>query len=295
MSPPVDLSPAEESDLIWCESIIRLHSGSFYRAFKQLPPDRAAAVFAVYAFCRIADDSIDIDQDAQALEVLSTQLELFAAGLTPDEPLWRALRWAFESFSLEIEPFREMIEGQRRDTRFIQPQTREDLLDYCYLVAGTVGLMILPLLCETVTPKVRQTAIDLGVAMQLTNILRDVSDDYHHGRIYLPAADLALRHIPAGSLGDTMPSSNFSRYWQELAQETLLRYQAVLLNLGHFDPQARLPIALAIAYYSHITLLGMKNPETILKQRRVVPDWYKLILFYKAKRMIRQFNRQPGG
>lgn len=280
------------SDLAWCESIIRIHSGSFYRAFKQLPREKAQAVFAVYAFCRIADDSIDVDHDPAELQALSEKLERFAAGETPDEPLWRSLRWAFTRFPLEIEPFREMLIGQQQDVTFSQPRTRDDLLRYCYLVAGTVGLMILPLLSQTITPAVRQTAIDLGVAMQLTNIMRDLGADYQIGRIYLPADELESRGISTTDLGENQPTPALRDYWLELANETLLRYDRIKRHLDHFDPEARLPITLALFYYSHITLLGIKRADCVLQQRMVVSNARKFWLLIQARAAVWRFNHR---
>ena len=276
---PVELLP----DVAWCEAVIRRHSGSFYRSFKRLPPGRAAAVFAVYAFCRLADDSIDVDHDPDQLDQLASRLQEFAAGRTPDEPLWRLLRWAFTTYDLEIAPFFEMIEGQRRDITFVQPETNQDLWDYCYLVAGTVGLMILPLLASPVTAVHRRLAIDLGQAMQMSNILRDLAADYRLGRIYLPAHELAARGIQREDLGRAKPTAALKSYWLELAHDTLKRYEGVKLNLVSFDTKARLPVLLALLYYSHITLLGIKNPDIVLERRLVVPDSFKYWLYLKAQ------------
>jgi len=276
---PAELMP----DLAWCEGVIRRHSGSFYRAFKCLPPGRAAAVFAVYAFCRLADDSIDVDHDPDQLDQLASRLQEFAAGRTPDEPLWRLLRWAFTTYDLEIAPFFEMIEGQRRDITFVQPETNQDLWDYCYLVAGTVGLMILPLLASPVTAVHRRLAIDLGQAMQMSNILRDLAADYRLGRIYLPAHELAARGIQSEDLGRATPTPALKSYWLELAQGALQRYEGVKRNLVSFDTKAQLPVLLALLYYSHITLLGIKKPDQILARRMVVPDRIKYWLYLQAR------------
>jgi len=276
---PIELLP----DVAWCEAVIRRHSGSFYRSFKRLPPGRAAAVFAVYAFCRLADDSIDVDHDPDQLDQLASRLQEFAAGRTPDEPLWRLLRWAFTTYDLEIAPFFEMIEGQRRDITFVQPETNQDLWDYCYLVAGTVGLMILPLLASPVTAVHRRLAIDLGQAMQMSNILRDLAADYRLGRIYLPAHELAARGIQSEDLGRATPTPALKSYWLELAQGALQRYEGVKRNLVSFDTKAQLPVLLALLYYSHITLLGIKNPDIVLERRLVVPDSFKYWLYLKAQ------------
>ncbi|MDD2534059.1 MAG: phytoene/squalene synthase family protein [Eubacteriales bacterium] len=279
-----------QADLAWCESIIRTHSGSFYRAFKQLPKARAQAVFAIYAFCRTADDCIDVDHDANALARLELQLEQLANGNPPDEPLWRALSWAFSTFDLAIEPFREMIKGQRQDLDFLQPQTREDLDNYCYLVAGTVGLMILPLLARSISSDTRQAAIELGQAMQMTNILRDIGADYRMGRIYLPMHDMAERGILPETLGDFLPTVKLKQYWLQLARETLMRYAKLRANLRLFDSEARLPVILAILYYRQITVIGSKRLEHILQTRVIVPNLTKLWLLIISRVQVWQMN-----
>ena len=135
-----------QKDLDWCEALIQKNSSSFYRAFRNLSRERAQGVFAIYAFCRIADDAIDVDNNPKAVLDMAEQLEDFARGETPDEPKWRSLHWAFDTFPLEIEPFRDMLKGQLQDSEFQQPKNFKALLDYSYLVAGTVGLMLCPIL-----------------------------------------------------------------------------------------------------------------------------------------------------
>ena len=281
-----------KADLAWCEAVIREHSGSFYRAFSQLPEARAQAVFAIYAFCRLVDDSIDVARDVASLDHIAGQLQAFADGQTPDEPLWRALRWAFSTFQLELSPFWEMIEGQRQDVDFHQPGTKEELLHYCYLVAGTVGLMILPLLVENLTPQVRETAVELGLAMQLTNILRDIGSDYRLGRIYLPADELTRRGLKNEDLGQDRPIPALRQLWLDLAHETLGRYQVIRKNIVLFDPAARLPVILAMLYYSHITLLGIRQPDIVLARRIIVPDATKLRLFGQAYYFVWRVRRR---
>ena len=107
-----------QRDLDWCEALIQKNSSSFYRAFRNLPKERAQAVFAIYAFCRIADDAIDVNNDRELVVAMAEKLDIFKSGETPDEPMWRALRWAFETFPLKIQPFQDMLKGQLQDADF---------------------------------------------------------------------------------------------------------------------------------------------------------------------------------
>jgi len=88
-----------QKDLNWCKNLIQNNSSSFYRAFRKLPKEQAQAVFAIYAFCRIADDAIDVDNNPEMVKDMVVKLDAFKAGKTPDEPMWRALRWAFDNIS----------------------------------------------------------------------------------------------------------------------------------------------------------------------------------------------------
>ena len=101
------LWPKDETarqDFDWCEALIKIHSGSFYRAFRHLRPDKAKAVFAIYAFCRLADDAVDEHNDAIALQDLTDDLTAFERGVVPDEPYWRALKLTFDRFGLNTAP-----------------------------------------------------------------------------------------------------------------------------------------------------------------------------------------------
>ena len=166
-------------DFAWCEDVIRRNSHSFHRAFSLLPACKRQSVYALYAFCRLADDCVDRDASAAKLEQVQDDLARFFAGTVVDAPLWRALDAVCSSFDLDAQPFFDMLEGQRRDLSFRQPETMGDLEEYGYYVAGSVGLMLLPILhaASPVDDGLRDSAVALGVAMQLTNILRDVGED----------------------------------------------------------------------------------------------------------------------
>ena len=163
------------ADFAWCEAVIERNSRSFHRAFSLLPERKRQSVYALYAFCRAADDCADRLGSAEALDALRSQLDRFCAGEVPDEPLWRAMEAVFFSFDVDERPFYDMLEGQRRDLAFRQPTTMDELEEYGFYVAGSVGLMLLPILraSSSASASLRESGIALGVAMQLTNVLRD--------------------------------------------------------------------------------------------------------------------------
>lgn len=271
-----------QKDLDWCESLIQNNSSSFYRAFRKLPRDQAQAVFAIYAFCRIADDAIDVDHNPEVVKAMAVKLAAFEAGETPDEPMWRALRWAFDHFPLNIQPFQEMLIGQLQDVEFVQPKSFNNLLDYCYLVAGTVGLMLCPLLAQPVTLETEKFAVELGIAMQLTNILRDVGTDYRLNRIYLPEDLMIALGVSPEDLAGPEPTPELIRLWEHLAAEAESRYHRIAANLDVFDKKARLPVLLSLLYYSKIIKRCRKARYHLLDQRIYVPGWEKFWLFVTA-------------
>jgi phytoene synthase len=175
-----------KDDYKYCESIIKENSKTFYKAFSLLKKEKANAIYAVYAYCRVTDDSIDIYNSPERLQVLEEKLKDFEKGKVPDEPLWRALKDIFEKYNMNINPFYEMIQGQKMDINYSQPKTQDDLTNYCYYVAGTVGKMILPIIVSEKINKINIDKIKLGEAMQITNILRDIGEDFDNGRIYIP-------------------------------------------------------------------------------------------------------------
>jgi phytoene synthase len=280
------IDEATQSDLNWCETLIQNNSSSFYRAFRKLPKEQAQAVFAIYAFCRIADDAIDVDNNPELVKEMAVKLDAFEAGKTPDEPMWRALRWAFDSFPLKIRPFKEMLIGQLLDVDFQQPKSFNDLLDYCYLVAGTVGLMLCPLLAKPVTSETEKLSVELGIAMQLTNILRDVGTDYRINRIYLPEDLMIALGVEPEELAGPEPTPELIRLWEHVAAEAESRYNSIRVNLGVFDKNARLPVLLSLLYYSKILKRCRKASYRMLDQRIFVPKWEKVMLFVLANRQL---------
>ncbi|MEO1815737.1 MAG: phytoene/squalene synthase family protein [Acetobacterium sp.] len=280
------ITAAIQKDLNWCETLIQNNSSSFYRAFRKLPREQAQAVFAIYAFCRIADDAIDVDNNPELVRAMAGKLLAFEAGETPDEPMWRALRWAFDSFPLQIRPFQEMLIGQLQDVDFQQPKSFNHLLDYCYLVAGTVGLMLCPLLAKPVTSETEKLSVELGIAMQLTNILRDVGTDYRLNRIYLPEDLMIALGVSPEDLAGPQPTPELIRLWEHLAGEAESRYRLISANLELFDKTARLPVLLSLLYYSKIINRCRKARYRLLDRRIYVPKWEKLLLFVSANRQL---------
>ena len=178
-----------------CRAVTERHAKTFSLAALLLPRELRAACYAVYAFCRRADDSVDSAPDeATARSALAASREqlrrAFApGGLDDPDPEVAALAWAFRSHGVLRPPLEHLLDGMALDLTPLRLQAWPELNRYCVLAAGTVGRALAPALGAA--PEAADAAEALGVAMQLTNILRDVAADAALGRVYLAADELA--------------------------------------------------------------------------------------------------------
>jgi phytoene synthase len=175
----------------YCQGVTRRSSSNFYYAFRLLTPERREALYAVYAFCRFIDDIADDQNRHHPAALLARWREELGQvyGGAPRHPIGCALADAVRRFRLPQECFLDLIRGVETDLTQRRYATFDELYQYCYRVASTVGLLCIEIFGYQ-RRSARDYAVDLGVAFQLTNILRDVLEDARRGRIYLPLEDL---------------------------------------------------------------------------------------------------------
>jgi 15-cis-phytoene synthase len=270
-----------------CRLLIRRNSSSFYRAFRGLPKERARGVFAVYSVLRLMDDAVDSGGGEAALKPFEEGILALSRGEMPEAAAaagtagaaWRELSRAFRAYGLEAGPFLEMIEGQRGDIGFRQPEDLGELERYCYLVAGTVGLMILPMLAEGKNiAGLKRSAVALGEAMQLTNILRDLGEDSLRRRFYLPLGLCEKHGVSAKDFEDPLPSPALKAACSELAGLARARYGTLWSALPGYAPWARRQVALAARYYGAILEAAEASGWDVLRRRVVVSDFKKALI-----------------
>ncbi|MEM7447401.1 MAG: phytoene/squalene synthase family protein [Myxococcota bacterium] len=201
MVPDVDQLDTEASDLATCESLLRFGSRSFYLASRLLPPKVRKAAIATYAFCRQADDAIDEGQDLDSIrkriaDVYGEAHSELPTDQAPAHPADRALRKVVREHAIPKEVFDLMLQGFHWDLEGRPYESLDDLLEYCVRVASTVGVLMSTVMGRRDTEALFR-ACDLGVAMQLTNIARDVGEDAQSGRLYLPRDWLRSEGIDA--------------------------------------------------------------------------------------------------
>ncbi|GAF66614.1 phytoene synthase [Bacillus sp. TS-2] len=257
-------SPQLKADYDFCEKVIKKHSKSFYYTFKQLPEPKANAVFAIYAFCRFADNTVDqegsLSNKIEKLSQLKYELELFEKGQELPSPLWRALRDVFNRYDMDIQPFYDQLKGQGMDLRFKSPENLVGLEQYSYYVAGTVGLMLIPIIASENHLHLKEVAVDLGIAMQITNILRDVFEDVQkYQRVYLPVDLMIEQHYTDEHVQTCTVNQSFINIWEYLATIAENKYDLFEKSLYQFDMDSKRQVLSAARVYRAILNVVRKN------------------------------------
>ena len=189
------------NDFRFCRDVTRQSASSFYYALRLLPPVRRKALYAVYAFCRAVDDAVDEAEAGAASQLVAewrAELERCYQG-APLHPVTVALAVSLEQFPVPKSALCAVIDGVEMDLLKSRYATFAELELYCRRVASAVGLASIEIFGYT-NPAARDYAVDVGLALQLTNILRDLSEDAERDRIYLPVEDLVAFGIPEEDL-----------------------------------------------------------------------------------------------
>jgi 15-cis-phytoene synthase len=291
------LAPLEDAYEL-CRQITAEYSKTFYLGTLLMPPAKRRAIWAIYVWCRRTDELVDGPRSEQTtnatLDEWEQQLELLFAG-HPTEDADVALVDALEQFPIDIQPFRDMIAGQRMDLYRSRYETFEELELYCYRVAGTVGLMTTPVMgvdtSRDVTPwaaaqpriNPEPEAVALGIANQLTNILRDVGEDARRGRIYIPLEDLErFRYSEKDLLNGVLDER-----WRNLMRFQIARarrfFSEAEQGVGLLSSDARFPVWAALVLYRGILDVIEQNQYDVFQKRAYVPGWRKLLYLPLAK------------
>ena len=266
-----DFSPAAstpeprmtQDDARHCHTIVRTHARTFWLASHFLPPEKRRAAFALYAFCRVADDMVDLAPDTGSVEVRA-QLAAYRAQLSgalagrPEGPVFRELARAVRRYGVPASVMHELLDGVTRDCAPARYATWEELTRYCEGVASSVGEMCTYVFGVDGDDALRVRALryarTLGVAMQLTNVLRDVGEDASQGRCYLPDEDLAQfsltrADVLRGGLGH-------DERWRAMMAFQIGRarslYEAAMPGIALLAPDARRCATACAVGYSRI-------------------------------------------
>lgn len=257
-------------------AVLAEHARTFELAGWFLPPERRDEAAVVYAFCRLVDDAVDRAPTVVAGQAALAEIERELRGEAPPRPLVACFVALLDAWEISREVAFDLLAGVRSDTGTVALADDAALLRYCYRVAGTVGLMM----CGVIGARARSAspfALDLGVAMQLTNIARDVAEDAASGRVYLPATRLrAEGTTPAALLEGSAPRPAVARVVLGLIATAERYYASADEGMRYIPWRSRLAITVAGKVYRAIGLRLRRRGGDALAGRTVVPTPEKL-------------------
>ncbi len=268
----------------YCQQKAAASGSSFYYSFLFLPPERRRAITALYAFCREADDVVDESSDAQ---LAATRLawwrqelaNLFAGN--PQHPVTKALLPFLEKYSLSRENLGEIIDGMEMDLTQTRYLDWKGLERYCYRVAGVVGLLAAGIFGYR-EPRTLDYAKSLGIAFQLTNIIRDVGEDARKNRIYVPMEDLKRFAVPAADILAARPSESFKALMKFEADRARSHYDAAFGALPPSDRKAQRPGLIMAAIYRTLLDEIERDGFSVLTKRTSLTPLRKFWLAWRT-------------
>ncbi len=268
----------------YCQQKASQSGSSFYYSFLFLPPERRRAITALYAFCREVDDVVDECTDVAVartkLAWWRTEVAALYAGQA-HHPVAQALATVLPSFRLPQERLQEIIDGMEMDLTQRRYADFAALKLYCHRVAGVVGLLSAEIFGYT-DPRTLDYAENLGMAFQLTNIIRDVGEDARRDRVYLPLDELARFNVPVADIMHARAGDDFRRLMEFQVERALGYYRAAFAALPESDRKAQRPGLVMAAIYQ--TLLAEIRAEgaPVLTQRTSLTPLRKLWIAWRT-------------
>jgi 15-cis-phytoene synthase len=237
-----------------CRLITRREAKNFYYAFLTLPEAQRRAIYVAYTFCRYCDDSVDaqssVEDKLERLNALRRQLDACYDGRS-DEMVFLGLSDVARRYDIPQEYFQEVLSGVESDLVKTRYQDFEELRRYCYQVASAVGLICIHIFGFS-DPRAKDHAVDLGLAMQLTNIARDVKEDLEMGRIYLPQEELARFGYSEEELQAGVFNPAFIDLMRFQTQRARSYFHSGFQLLPHLSPRSRACPAVLGRLYSKV-------------------------------------------
>ena len=276
------MTPEVKQALQECRSMIQKGSKSFSLAARLFDPETRQAAFFLYGWCRYCDDQVDqggADESPQELERrvfdLMRKTQSAFAGEVPEDAVFIALQYIVQRYSIPAHYALELIEGMAMDARGTRYETLSELLLYCYRVAGTVGLMMSHVMGVR-DEKALQHAANLGIAMQLTNIARDVIEDAQMGRIYLPLQWLEEGNIPSEEIALPKHREKLALVVHRLLKAAEGYYRSGDEGFWYLSFRSACAVAAARHVYAEIGSLVVKRGSRAWDQRAYVTGGRKL-------------------
>ncbi|KAL6225737.1 hypothetical protein ACLB2K_004586 [Fragaria x ananassa] len=280
-----------------CREVCAEYAKTFYLGTLLMTPERRRAIWAIYVWCRRTDELVDGPNAShitpQALDRWESRLEDLFQG-RPFDMLDAALSDTVTLFPIDIQPFKDMIEGMRMDLRKSTYRSFDELYLYCYYVAGTVGLMSVPVMgiapdSQATTESVYNAALALGIANQLTNILRDVGEDARRGRIYLPQDELAQAGLSDADIYAGKVTDKWRSFMKSQIKRARMFFDEAEKGVTELSEASRWPVLASLLLYRQILDEIEANDYNNFTKRAYVSKAKKLLALPMAytKSLIR--------
>ena len=272
-----------------CRAITRYHAKTFYLATRFLPNEKQRGIFAIYGMCRYLDNLVDEAEDLireekltlseidAKLDEFKKELDKVYSGYSVNDPILNAYADSLKRYKVPKELPLLLIEGVRQDLEISRFQNFQEIYDYSYKVASVVGLMTIEVLGYT-SDEAIERATDLGIAMQLTNILRDVGEDLERGRIYIPKEDLIKFNVTEEELFAKNKSEKFIELMKFQISRARCYYDSAFAGIEMLNKDSRLPVYLAHRNYSRILEKIEENEYDVFNKRAFLNQSEKLYI-----------------
>ena len=276
-----------EEAYAYCRNISKKHAKTFYLASRFLPKKQQNPIFAIYALLRTVDDVVDTAEEkleqglitkeeiSRMLESWKTKLKTCYAGHVENDPIMMAWHDTLKSYTIPIELPLDLMDGVAMDIEFKQFETFDELYVYCYKVASVVGLITAEIFGYS-NKEALQHAIELGIAMQLTNILRDVGEDVNRGRIYLPLEDLRRFNYSSEELMQKRMNSNFIELMKFQIERARSYYSSSDKGIPMLEQRSRFGVAISSINYGNILTAIEENQYDVFSKRAYRSFWQKI-------------------
>ena len=262
--------------LDYCRQKAAESHSSFLSGFRFLSVEKRNAITVLYAFCRELDDVVDGCTDPNVAQITlnwwRSDLEKVFNNEMPEHPVHQALKDIRASFDLPKNEFEALIDGMQMDLEQARYGSFDELKLYCHRVAGVVGCLIARILGFS-NPKTLEYADKMGLALQLTNIIRDVGEDARHGRIYLPIEEMQKFDVPANVIMQCKPTDNFAKLMQFQVDRARETYREAMLLLSAADKKSqKVGLIMAAIYYALLNEIDRDGAQNVLAYKIAIPS-----------------------
>ncbi|MDA1025160.1 MAG: phytoene/squalene synthase family protein [Planctomycetota bacterium] len=276
-----------------CGRIVRHRAKNFWFGLRLTPEPRRSSLYAIYAWMRLVDDladepSVAVDSRRSGLVAFRSRTRAaFGGEVGGPETIWRAFTDTVERYELSIEPFEAMIDGQESDLDWTRCPDRATLERFCWQAASTVGLICVRIWGHDGDPEIERMAADRGKALQLTNILRDLREDYERQRVYLPADELEAEGLSIEELLAWREPARCRRFLEAQIEHAAAFYRRSSGLEKHISSECRATSWAMTEIYRGLLDRIARDPRRVVKERVRLGSMRKMSIAWRAKRLVR--------